>query len=208
MATPDPKDTINPGKGKYDGVVPRRWTTDPLFFLAIVGLWVAMSIVGGIACQEGNPALLTSPINDQGLICGVTESVKSEPYFYSVLTNGVGICTTGCPKNNSAYTSTNPNDYYCLDYINSQFPSTSSLSTYIQDFCFSNGQFLIKSNCGCMLMLDTQSQFHRCNFVDESVSKQFATQEVKDLFIRFIVSNCKSNSQQLTTLYYQFTPIV
>ena len=47
-----PKSSENHSKkGEYVGMVQKRHTTDLLFFLLIFGMWVAMSVVGGIAVR-------------------------------------------------------------------------------------------------------------------------------------------------------------
>jgi hypothetical protein len=45
----------------YEG----RRTTDFLFLIAIIALWVVMTIVGAIATTEGNPYNLVSPVDDE-----------------------------------------------------------------------------------------------------------------------------------------------
>ena len=75
-------------KGEYVGMVEHRKTTDLLFFLLIFGMWVAMSVVGGIAVRDGNPYRLIAPIDDTGSMCGISPSVKSMAKFYTITAAG------------------------------------------------------------------------------------------------------------------------
>ena len=42
----------------------KRRTTDILFLLAIICLWVVMTILGAISIPQGNPYRLIAPVND------------------------------------------------------------------------------------------------------------------------------------------------
>ena len=75
-------------KGEYEGMVKERRTTDILFFIAIFCMWVAMSVVGGIAVRDGNPYRLIAPIDDGGSMCGISPSVKNLAKFYTVTALG------------------------------------------------------------------------------------------------------------------------
>ena len=43
----------------------KRRTTDVLFLLAIIAMWVVMTIVGAISIPNGNPYRLISPVDDK-----------------------------------------------------------------------------------------------------------------------------------------------
>jgi hypothetical protein len=45
----------------YEG----RRTTDLLFLIALIALWVVMTIVGAVATTEGDPRKLMSPVDDK-----------------------------------------------------------------------------------------------------------------------------------------------
>lgn len=75
-------------KGEYEGMVQSRHTTDILFFLAIFGMWIAMSVIGGIAVKNGDPYRLIAPMDDSGSMCGISASVKSTAKFYTVTAAG------------------------------------------------------------------------------------------------------------------------
>jgi len=78
-------------KEKFTGIIEDRRSTDCLFFILIVGMWVAMTVVGAQAIKHGNPYRLLNGVNDQGRICGFDNGVRNEHKFYTVLQNGV-IC--------------------------------------------------------------------------------------------------------------------
>lgn len=56
------EDDMNPSALKpYE----KRRTTDVLFLLAIIAMWVVMTIVGAISIPNGNPYRLVSPVDDK-----------------------------------------------------------------------------------------------------------------------------------------------
>ena len=67
----------------------QRHTTDVLFLIFIICMWITMTVVGAIACQRGSPYRLLAPMDDSGSVCGYDASVKTRPKFYAVLQNGV-----------------------------------------------------------------------------------------------------------------------
>ena len=69
-------------------MVQKRHTTDLLFFLLIFAMWIAMSVVGGIAVRDGDPYRLIAPIDDTGSMCGISPSVKSMAKFYTITAAG------------------------------------------------------------------------------------------------------------------------
>ena len=42
----------------------KRRTTDILFLLAIIALWIVMTIVGAVSIPQGNPYRLFAPVDD------------------------------------------------------------------------------------------------------------------------------------------------
>jgi hypothetical protein len=74
--------------GEYEGMATKRRTTDILFFILIVAMWICMSIVGGIAVRDGNPYRLIAPIDENGSLCGISASVKNTGKFYTVTAQG------------------------------------------------------------------------------------------------------------------------
>lgn len=153
----------------------KRHYTDTGFLILFVATLITMIVLGSYNIHNSQPEILLSGVNDQGQICGFDAAVKSKPYFYSVLTSGIGVCTSSCPAESMQLASTNPNDYYCLHDIVYAGLNTSN---YISDNCFTYGQFDISKNCGCMLQLaTTTSPLNRCRFSDTPIANQFTTQE-------------------------------
>ena len=104
-----------------------RYTTDIFFLVCIFAMWTAMSIMGGIAVQTGNPYRLLAPMNDVGSICGQSPSVSNLPYFYQVSPLGLGTCVASCPS--TAATSSRSllrSDYVCLNWVQNLYGFTNT----------------------------------------------------------------------------------
>ena len=71
-------------KGEYDGMVKERKETDIHFLLAIGCMWIAMSVVGGIAVSNGHINRLIAPMDDNGHLCGYSAGLESKPNFYTI----------------------------------------------------------------------------------------------------------------------------
>ena len=177
------------GKG---GIVQQRHTTDVLFFLAIVGIWALMSVVGGMAAQNGNLDLLIHPVDDRGNICGITLGFTDKPKFYTISPlTGLGSCIAACPTSQAPITSTNPNDYYCLSWVKNLGFSTTQMQTYLKTTCMSTttGTFSPKNaigSCGCNLLQNTTSIFDRCVFTDPAVRSLYPSQDYRNYFLTFM----------------------
>ena len=52
-----------------------------------------------------------------GQTCGVTDAVADKPYFYTVITAGVGVCVANCPAETASFTSIESEDYFCLESV-------------------------------------------------------------------------------------------
>jgi hypothetical protein len=61
---------------KQDIVTERR-TTDVLFFLAIIAMWVAMTFIGRKSFSTGDPFRLVAGVDDLGRVCGYDEGIKA-----------------------------------------------------------------------------------------------------------------------------------
>jgi hypothetical protein len=175
----DPLSEKHSSHGNFEGTVTDRRTTDVLFFFALICVWVITTILGAQAVNEGNIYRILNPINDQGQICGYSEGVTEYENFYSVLTNGVGVCTKGCGDYDTNFTSTNPNDYYCLHTIYNVYDDDTSLSEYIASKCFKDGEFYIKRNCGCMIKMSSRNLLHRCTLKKAKYRNKFRSQKIQ-----------------------------
>lgn len=83
----------------------KRWCTDFLFLILIIAAWVAMTIVGFIACgvindprlPKGNPKKLVYPMDYLGNVCGVDTAVIDRSYGY-YFPDGQVVCVKNCPS--------------------------------------------------------------------------------------------------------------
>lgn len=182
----DPLAAKHSATGEYFGMVEKRRTTDILFLLLIIAMWVVMTVFGVDSVQNGDPWRLIRPVNDEGQICGQTEEVQDLTRFYTVLTNGIGVCVDSCQTFNSSLTSTDPDDYYCLNSIYENVGTGATLEAYISTTCFSNGEFDIDSNCGCQMKFTTEDVLLRCTFTESSIRNEFDSQRVKNYLINFV----------------------
>lgn len=162
-----------------------RTATDVIYLLLLITAWVTMTVIGGLNISRGDPHLILSGVNDQGQVCGYDDPVKLQPYFYSVLTNGIGVCVSSCPTESVIdLSSTDPADYYCLYDIVAQGYQTSD---YISSSCFAQGYFDVTSDCGCMIKSATvTSPLKRCRFTETVVSSQFQTQKLTGMLWTFV----------------------
>lgn len=162
--------------GDFDGIAQKRHSTDCIFFLLIIAMWVAMTVVGSVATKSGNPYRLIGSSDDSQRICGIDSSVKSEAKFYTVLKYGIGVCTDTCPKASASLNSTDMSDYYCLNALS--FTSDTLKKLYIDTNCRTNGEFVVppKSTCFCNIRMASKSIFHRCIFTDSSNRNEFDNQ--------------------------------
>ena len=190
-------------KNENKGMIESRSTTDILFLIFIIAMWVAMSGVGGDAVNRGNIYRLLGPINDNGKICGIDSPVKDLSRFYYVTTSGLGVCTQGCPAD-VVETATTPvaDNYYCLSYLEDAFvasPSSPLFATsagvsatdsatakanWIKKQCLgSTGYFDIsQTQCYCMLKYASTSVFRRCVFKNKALYSKFMNQDAADYF--------------------------
>jgi len=176
-------------KNGAKGMIESRSTTDILFLILIIAMWVAMSGVGGDAVNKGNIYRLIGPINDQGKICGIDSGYSAVSRLYYVTTSGMGVCVSSCPDTAALATSVDPSDYYCLNVMESYFSTQANYAvaktTYITNFCMTSGSYdasLTSSSCLCNLRQKTKSVFRRCVFTDNAVMSKYVNQDAADYF--------------------------
>jgi hypothetical protein len=152
-----------------------------------------LKLVGAKAVEGGDPYKLIAPIDDLGRSCGYDSGVANSEYFYATMQNMLGVCVKSCPSTNAAQNSTNPDDYYCMDYVNQVAPNSYTKKIYISQSCMTNGEYDLTRDCGCNLKLRSSSVFKRCIFKDKSVrslytskytkySNQYFTQFIQDIY--------------------------
>ena len=157
-------------------MISARSTTDIIFLIGIIAMWIAMSGVGGEAVQKGNVYRLIAPMNDQGQLCGIDSAVADSKYLYYINKAGMGVCTSSCPS--AAVTETagsvDPSNYYCLSLASSL--SDAAKGTYISAYCLepaNTGVYSIAKDCVCNIKRKTKSIFRRCIFTDASIASQY-----------------------------------
>lgn len=158
----DEKDGVKVALKSYED----RRTTDILFLLAIIAMWVIMTIVGALSFADGNPNRLIGPVSSEGLICGLDPSVSSQKNLYYVTRYGMGQCVADCPTVDEAVTSTTQADYICLPWVD-QFVATSSqgatdFASYITNNCMVAGSYDATLGCSCNIKRASKAVFSRC----------------------------------------------
>lgn len=180
----------HPNAGKYEGMNPERHTTDFIFFLAIFGMWVCMSIVGGIAVRNGGNAYrLLGPIDSNGNICGFSSGYSAVPYLYTITTTGFGTCVSSCPSVDASLTSTTYSDYYCLE-TDATSGIESAFSTYATTYCFTSNSYDYSTTtnyqCICNIKRKTTEYVNRCIFDDSTIQDHYVNQDSPNYFKQFI----------------------
>lgn len=112
------KDELSKHEGWTEIKEKKRGCTDFLPLLMLIACWVAMTVVGFVACgiiederlPKGDPARLLNSIDYLGRVCGSDTAVKSKPYGYYMLDKTV-VCVSQCP------TETAISNYICQDGI-------------------------------------------------------------------------------------------
>ena len=66
----------SPETRRKQDIVTERRTTDVLFFLAIVAMWVAMTFIGRKSFSTGDPFRLVAGVDDLGRVCGYDEGMR------------------------------------------------------------------------------------------------------------------------------------
>lgn len=92
---------------EFDGPVRARKCTDIIFTLAIIILWIAMTIVGISSVSEGDVGKLLAPTDYEGNLCGVDDGYEDLSNLYYANSFGSGICVESCP------TSTDLSEFLC-----------------------------------------------------------------------------------------------
>ena len=174
--------------GKYYGINPNRYSTDIWCFATIILCWIGMTAIGSSVSKNYDVNRLLGPIDSSGKVCGFEGSFKSEPLFYTVLTDGLGSCVNSCPNYNALLTSIDPNDYICLESLSDMQSNSSIFSSFLKLNCFTDNSYDLTKNCGCNIMRDTMNIFNRCRFADLSISDQYITQ-VNHFKVSFLTFN-------------------
>ena len=148
--------------------VDEREHTDILFGLLILLCWLAMTIIGVTAIQEGDPNILINGIDYKGRVCGVTDSVANKPVYYPINTFGLGVCLESCPH--STQNITDYTKYICTDDVSDA-----------QAYAGSGGTCDITSTllgeCKCNIQIESKNILNHCIFQDTDFSSIFSDDE-------------------------------
>jgi hypothetical protein len=117
MATPvsPALPNYNPEKALDDGPMDdsKRGCTDIIFCLLFIASWVALVVVASFGLANGNPMILTYPIDSSNNSCGYTRTYESYPYlFYPIPFPGyfnLSVCIAQCPVGNETILECQPN---------------------------------------------------------------------------------------------------
>jgi hypothetical protein len=141
--------------------------TDTFFLFLIVGMWVALTLVGatplGLFSKSirSNPWHLTNAVDYTGHICGYDDgevNMQHNPYGYFML-DGTAVCVRECPAES---------DYY-------KFVCTYDLQTTVNEMEVKQ-QYKYVNSGQCMYVIKTQTYINRC-YADMSTS--FAVVEAR-----------------------------
>ena len=127
----------------------KRGCTDILFFLILIAVWIAVSIIGLIVTgaipnstlSAGNPYRLLNSVDYTNHICGFHDSVKSLPYGY-FLPDKTVVCVSSCPSilSYSSYIC----QYDIQNSVNTDTTNVKGLYYFAQEKCM----FQIKTKVG------------------------------------------------------------
>lgn len=83
----------------FDGPTKNRHCTDVLCGLILIACWIAMSIIGFLASQEGDLRLIFYPLDFDGNICGTDYALNMTDYPNLLYINHFtgGVCVDKCP---------------------------------------------------------------------------------------------------------------
>lgn len=169
----------------FSGICEKRSSTDVLAFLLILAMWIAMTVIGARAIQNGNPFRLIDPYDSTGHICGHDPGVEQLPKLYSVSKLGFGVCVDSCPTKTANFSSTDMNDYYCLSVDGISLTNQLAFSTYLKSACMVSNKFVPgRSQCICNIKAASKSVFNRCVYKEDVFVKAFYTDGTGSNYIR------------------------
>jgi len=166
----DEKDGVKVALKQYED----RRTTDVLFLIGIIVMWVVMTIVGAISFAEGNPNRLIGPISSEGLICGLDPAVVNQENLYYVTRYGMGQCVDDCPTVDENTASVLYDDYICLPWVDTFYASSLSpaadFSNYVTSSCMTNSVYDATLGCSCNIKRASKPVFDRCVYTTPGTS--------------------------------------
>lgn len=84
----------------FDGPTSQRHVTDVLCTLLILTMWIAMTVIGIMACQDGDYRIILHPLDYDGNICGTdyAQDMTEYPYLLYINSWTGGVCVESCPS--------------------------------------------------------------------------------------------------------------
>ena len=124
-----------------------------------------------------------------GNLCGKTDGYTDKKYLYTIVTAGLGECVSSCPSEDTALTSTNNDDYYCIGENTGSL--TAAAKTSLISACMTAGSYdYTKTStyaCSCNIKLKTTNIVYRCIFSTTSVADRYDNQDISsDYFANFM----------------------
>lgn len=172
-----------------------RRTTDVLFMLALIGVWVGMTAVGIDAGQRGSLKELLNGIDYDGRICGVSEGVGAleDLIYVNNLLNGV--CIKNCPDETvlngqtiadlAAISGPLGSQAYSVDADGYSFSGMAACIEYSGSYTLEDA-FNAKL---CAPAFETQEVINRCIFKDKDTNSAIlASLEENDYVRDFLTS--------------------
>jgi choline transporter-like protein 2/4/5 len=154
---------------KVDGVAvvlkdyEERRTTDSLFLLVLIALWVAMTIVGAMGLKGASIQSLIRPYDSDGNFCGVDKK-EAEPYMYYIRTNPfpIGNCVNECPTVTVSETSVKKTDYVCYPAATFAKLTDAEFDASLKSTCWATDKYSKGINCYCAPKEKSTILFDRC----------------------------------------------
>jgi len=148
-----------------------------IWFIAIVVMWIATTVVGAIEASNASPSALIHPSNYEGQICGIDSEVINKPYGYYVNTAMEMVCLDECPSktasidlDQNAY-----NNMICKsDEISDSYKNADidSSKYYDYDALFADG------SGNCNYEIETFAVLYYCVFDPEATLPNITSNEI------------------------------
>mmetsp|Transcript_30797 Transcript_30797/g.40688 ORF Transcript_30797/g.40688 Transcript_30797/m.40688 type:complete len:644 (-) Transcript_30797:435-2366(-) len=152
-----------------------RKITDVIPLILLVSVWICTTVVGGLSCEQGYPSRLFSPMDSNGRLCGVDDTVESKPniYYISSESDGkflLGTCVEKCPTSEVNVTSIE--DLICLEGVD--FEGVVTVDDVV------SGSYTY-----CNYQYPTREVLQRCIFDDDDIMADFKTENLTGVLEEF-----------------------
>lgn len=171
--TPNPHTKMEP----METMDVKRRPTDVIWFIAIVVMWVATTVVGAMEASNANPQALLHPADYQGQLCGIDSSVINKPYGYYINKAMDMVCLDKCPSK-TASIDLEQNAYENMicksDEISDSYKNADidSSKYYDYDGLFADG------NGNCNYEIETYAVLYYCVFDLDATLPNITSDEI------------------------------